>query len=300
MAPSLPWRATAAVDPEGSYVVTITRLPLRRHTPHPGSHAGHMADRAPTRPQRRAGRLLAQGRSDPQDVLDHLSLGVHRQPPRLRPLRRPHQGDQLRPIPSRTVGFTGDTAVQALSEGTYRTEIKPGWDIGGNANGGYLLSIAVRAMIDPARRPDPVSVTGHYLRPGRPAAAIVNTEVVKQGRRFTTATGALAAEGNLLLQVLGTFGDVSTPLGPERLHSTPDGCAAPLSPASSQAASWKRTAKSGTRPDASSRKAANSLSSPTADGLRAPIGLAADRHGVIEATPVSTMYATLFATATMC
>jgi heme-degrading monooxygenase HmoA len=32
MAPSLPWRATAAVDPEGSYVVTITRLPLRRHT----------------------------------------------------------------------------------------------------------------------------------------------------------------------------------------------------------------------------------------------------------------------------
>ena len=130
-------------------------------------------------------------------------------------------GDPLRPIPSRTVGFTGDTAVQALSGGTYSTEIKPGWDIGGNANGGYLLSIAVRAMIDAARRPDPVSVTGHYLRPGRPGAATVNTEVVKQGRRFTTATGALAADGSRLLQVLGTFGDVSTPLGPERVDSAP-------------------------------------------------------------------------------
>jgi hypothetical protein len=32
MAPPLPWRATTAVDPDVSYVVAITRLPLRRHT----------------------------------------------------------------------------------------------------------------------------------------------------------------------------------------------------------------------------------------------------------------------------
>jgi hypothetical protein len=32
MAPPLPWRAMADVDPEGTYVVTMTRLPLRRHT----------------------------------------------------------------------------------------------------------------------------------------------------------------------------------------------------------------------------------------------------------------------------
>ena len=61
-------------------------------------------------------------------------------------------GDPRPPIPSRTAGFTGDTAVQALSDGTYSTEIKPGWDIAGNANGGYLLSIAVRAMIDASPR----------------------------------------------------------------------------------------------------------------------------------------------------
>jgi hypothetical protein len=45
------------------------------------------------------------------------------------------------------------------------------------------------------RRPDPVTVTAHHLRPDRPAAATVNTEVVKQSRRFTTATGALASDG---------------------------------------------------------------------------------------------------------
>ena len=99
--------------------------------------------------------------------------------------------------PSRTAGFTGDTAVQALSEGTYITEIKPGWDIGANANGGYLLSIAVSAMIDAARLSDPVTVTAHFLRPGRPAAASVNTEVAKRaaGSRRRPAR-ALAADGN--------------------------------------------------------------------------------------------------------
>ena len=38
---------------------------------------------------------------------------------------------------------------------------------------------------------------------------------------FTTATGALEARGKRLLQVLGTFGDVSTPVGPELVDSAP-------------------------------------------------------------------------------
>lgn len=32
MTPPLPWRASAPIDPDGTYVVTVTRLPLRRHT----------------------------------------------------------------------------------------------------------------------------------------------------------------------------------------------------------------------------------------------------------------------------
>ena len=119
------------------------------------------------------------------------------------------------------MGFASATAVHGDGEGRYSTEIRPGWDIGGNANGGYLLSIAVRAMREATGRPDPVTVTGHYLFPGQPGDASVSTEVVKRGRLFTTATGALEARGKRLLQVLGTFGDVSTPVGPELVDSAP-------------------------------------------------------------------------------
>ena len=78
------------------------------------------------------------------------------------------------------MGFADDTAVRDEGGGRYRTEIRPGWDIAGNANGGYLLSIVTRAMRDVSGRPDPVSVTGHYLAPGHPGPAEVLTEVVKQ------------------------------------------------------------------------------------------------------------------------
>ena len=119
------------------------------------------------------------------------------------------------------MGFASETAVEPVGDGRYATAIRPGWDIGGNANGGYLLSLVVRAMGDASGRPDPVTVTGHFLAPGAPGDAEVATEVVKRGRTFTTVTGALDAGGRRLLQVIGTFGDVSSPVGPERVEAAP-------------------------------------------------------------------------------
>lgn len=119
------------------------------------------------------------------------------------------------------MGFASDTEVRARGEGRYDAEIRPGWDVVGNANGGYLLSLVARAMSDAAGRPDPVTVTAHYLSPGRPGPADISVEVVKRGRTFTTATGSLHADGKRLLHVLGTFGDVSTPIGPERVEAAP-------------------------------------------------------------------------------
>ena len=86
--------------------------------------------------------------------------------------------------------------------------VQPGWDIAGNANGGYLLAICARAMAEALGRPDPVTVTGHYLAPGKPGPVRVGVEVVKQGRTFGTATALLVAGDRPLLQAVGTFGEL--------------------------------------------------------------------------------------------
>jgi Thioesterase-like superfamily len=95
------------------------------------------------------------------------------------------------------------------------TAIHDGWDIGGNANGGYLMALAAAGLRQLAGRPDPVSLTAHYLSPGRPGPAVVTGSVVKAGKRFTTATGRLDSiepDGaqRTVIQVLGTFGDLAS------------------------------------------------------------------------------------------
>jgi acyl-coenzyme A thioesterase PaaI-like protein len=105
--------------------------------------------------------------------------------------------------------FAAATAVSRVDDATWSAAIAPGWDIGGNANGGYLLALGARALVAATGRSDPVTVTGHYLAPGRPGPVTVTTEVHKQGRRFATATAELVADGRRLLTVLGTCGDLA-------------------------------------------------------------------------------------------
>ena len=90
-------------------------------------------------------------------------------------------------------------------------ELHDGWDIGGNANGGYLLALAANGLRALAGRPDPISVTAHYLAPGRPGPVEVEGAVVKEGRRFATVTGRLHRGGAPIIQVLGAFGDLAGP-----------------------------------------------------------------------------------------
>jgi len=102
---------------------------------------------------------------------------------------------------------------------TFTAEVKPGWDIGGNANGGYLMAIAGRAMAEAVGRP-PVTLTAHYLRPAPAGACTIEVTTVRAGRRFATATASLSMESGEIIHLLGTFGE-QTPGGPSLTRETP-------------------------------------------------------------------------------
>jgi acyl-CoA thioesterase len=126
----------------------------------------------------------------------------------------------------RAMSFAEATAVVRRGDGTYDAEVAPGWDIGGNANGGYLLAIAGRAMVDAAGRPDPVTVTAHYLAPGKPGPLTIDTIVVKRGKRFTTVQATMRGEPDArpVLAVVGTFGELDPAMvaeAPFRVDATP-------------------------------------------------------------------------------
>jgi hypothetical protein len=116
----------------------------------------------------------------------------------------------------------------------YAAEVKPGWDIGGNANGGYLMAIAGRAMAEAVGRP-PVTLTAHYLRPAPAGPCEVDVVTVRAGRRFATATATLTMESRPVLSLLGPFGE-QTPGGPALTREAPvdlpdyDDCEVPPPP----------------------------------------------------------------------
>jgi acyl-CoA thioesterase len=111
-------------------------------------------------------------------------------------------------------------AATAVTDGD--AAIHDGWDIGGNANGGYLMALAARGLLQASGRTDPISLTAHYLSPGRPGPVRIDGEVVKAGRRFTTVSGRMHRDGTTLLQLVGAFGDLAQPLGKyEHLASGP-------------------------------------------------------------------------------
>ncbi len=120
------------------------------------------------------------------------------------------------------MGLAGASAVHRDGEGSWRGAIEPGWDIAGNANGGYLLTIAARALADAAGRPDPATITAHFLAPGAAGPVIVEAQAVRTGRRFATATGVLRDAHRPLLAVLGSFTELGGAAeGPERVDGGP-------------------------------------------------------------------------------
>lgn len=120
---------------------------------------------------------------------------------------------------------------------SYDAAIAPGWDILGNANGGYLMALAARALTDATGRPDCFTITAHYLAPCPPSPVRIDVRPVRSGRRFGTATASVflvdradhaetpadpgRVPGREALRVLATLGDLaSDPGGPTSMSGT--------------------------------------------------------------------------------
>jgi len=111
--------------------------------------------------------------------------------------------------------FAAASAVTRVADGRYEGRVTEGWDIAGNADGGYLLAIAARAVTDATGHPDPVTITAHYLSPGKTGPITCDVHVARPGKRHATGTFTLAsAEATLLVGVCTTtdLGDASGPL----------------------------------------------------------------------------------------
>lgn len=119
------------------------------------------------------------------------------------------------------MSFTTATAVTRTGPGTWSGQIEPGWDIFDIANGGYLMAITARAMANETIGRDLVSISAHFLNPGRAGPVSVEVETLKVGRRISTLRAGLIGLDKPVLSALASFADPERAVSPAKLIQSP-------------------------------------------------------------------------------
>ncbi len=84
------------------------------------------------------------------------------------------------------------------------------WTMGpGFAHGGYLMSVALAAASRVAPKPDPITMSAHFVRPGKVGEATVSTRLIKSGRSLATVEADVIQSGEVDIATITTFGDLS-------------------------------------------------------------------------------------------
>lgn len=88
------------------------------------------------------------------------------------------------------------------------------WNVGPVPNGGYLIALAGKAMAAVCAHKDPLTITGHYLRPAQPGPAELVVTPIKQGGTFDNAQVSLVQEGKERCRFMAAYGTLSKITGP--------------------------------------------------------------------------------------
>lgn len=103
--------------------------------------------------------------------------------------------------------FDADSRVAATgTEGVYAAELTRRWDgTAGAVNGGYMLATCIRALARAMPFPDPVVISGFFLRPGTAGPASIRTSVIRSGRTTAFGDSVLAQGGKDVVRATAAF-----------------------------------------------------------------------------------------------
>jgi acyl-CoA thioesterase len=103
--------------------------------------------------------------------------------------------------------FGLDSRLAPAGDGVFVGELSGAWAIGAVPNGGYVMAVAGKALSLALELPHPASITGHYLAPTEAGPVRIETDVIRRGRRFGTATARLVQGDQERVRFVAAFTD---------------------------------------------------------------------------------------------
>jgi acyl-CoA thioesterase len=103
--------------------------------------------------------------------------------------------------------FDNDIAVTLQDDGRYAGNISSNWSINEVPNGGYLMALVAKAMLQAGQIAATPIVTANFLRRCAPGAAAIAVERMSQSRQFERFEARLQQDGEEKIRAFGTFAD---------------------------------------------------------------------------------------------
>jgi len=103
--------------------------------------------------------------------------------------------------------FDQDIAIMPGDEGDYTGIISSNWSINEVPNGGYLMAVMAKAMLQAGRMAATPIVTANFLRRSQPGEATIAVERMSQSRQFERFEARLQQGGEDKIRAFGTFAD---------------------------------------------------------------------------------------------
>ena len=104
--------------------------------------------------------------------------------------------------------FDADTRLSGAGP-EFTASLGETWSGPPGVNGGFMLALCTRALARVVPFPDPLVVSGFFLRPGSPGQARVATEVIRAGKTTAFGEAALWRDGRQVLRATAAFTDLA-------------------------------------------------------------------------------------------
>jgi acyl-CoA thioesterase len=108
----------------------------------------------------------------------------------------------------------------------FSLDVSDRWSGLGGVNGGFLLALCLAGLSPQMAFPDPIVVSGFFLRPGNPGETLVRTELIRSGRTTAFGQASMVQGGKEVVRATAAFADLSS-ADPEYAGATPPKLPAP-------------------------------------------------------------------------
>lgn len=103
-----------------------------------------------------------------------------------------------------------DDATAVSGDGpVFPTVLGADWNAFTGPNGGFMLALVTRALGRVVPFPDPVVVSGFFLRPGSAGPAEVSTEMIRSGKTTAFGQASLWRDGKEVVRATAAFADLA-------------------------------------------------------------------------------------------